>query len=151
MAALAVALTGDQPCVDEMKSEFEDRVRYLHQRLNDLPGVVCPEPERAIFVFPDVSGTYERLGVSSSVEWATRLLEEAHVSLVPGAAFGADRWVRFSFATSRENLQQGLDRWCRFWVDGRRFFGGFRSAPGRRVTRWRPASAIPIAWRSRGG
>ena len=53
-----------------MKSEFDGRVRYLHQRLNDLPGVVCPEPEGSIFLFPDVSGTYKRLGVSSSVEWA---------------------------------------------------------------------------------
>jgi len=114
MHALAVALTGDQSCVAEMKSEFEGRVRYLHQRLNDLPGVVCPEPEGSIFVFPDVSGTYKRLGVTSSVEWATRLLEEAHVSLVPGAAFGADRCVRFSFATSRENLELGLDRVAQF-------------------------------------
>ena len=114
MHALAVALTEQQTCVEDMKSEFQRRVRYLHQRLNDIDGFVCPEPEGAIFVFPDVSATYRRLDVSGSVEWATRLLGEAHVALVPGAAFGADKCVRFSFATSMSQLEEGLDRVARF-------------------------------------
>jgi aspartate aminotransferase len=114
MHALAVALTQDQSCVQEMKSEFERRGRYLHQRLNAIDGVECPEPEGAFYAFPDISATYSPLGVSGSVEWATRLLEEAHVALVPGAAFGSDSCVRFSFATSMSNLEKGLDRVARF-------------------------------------
>ena len=114
MHALAVALTQDQSCVQEMKSEFDRRGRYLHQRLNDIEGVECPEPEGAFYGFPDVSATYSRLGVSGSVPWATRLLQEAHVALVPGAAFGSDSCVRFSFATGMSNLEKGLDRVTRF-------------------------------------
>ena len=114
MHAMAVALSDDQSCVQAMKSEFERRAGYLYQRLNEIDGVVCPEPEGAFYAFPDISATYPRLGVSGSVEWATRLLEEAHVALVPGAAFGSDSCVRFSFATSMSNLEKGLDRVTRF-------------------------------------
>ena len=114
MHAMAAALTGDQDCVEEMRSEFERRASYLHARLNSLPGVVCPEPAGAFYVFPDVSATYSRLGVSGSVEWTTRLLSEAHLAVVPGAAFGLDTCVRLSFATSMEVIQEGLDRLERF-------------------------------------
>jgi len=114
MHALAAALTGDQSCVEQMRLEFEQRAQYLHDRLNNMNGVVCQPPAGAFYVFPDVSSTYARLGVSGSIEWVGRLLEEAHVSLVPGAAFGSDQCVRLSFATSMANLKNGLDRLEKF-------------------------------------
>jgi aspartate aminotransferase len=114
MHAMAAALTGSQDCVEEMRSEFEQRAKVLHGRLNAIPGVVCPEPAGAFYVFPDVSATYSRLGVSGSVEWTTRLLGEAHLAVVPGAAFGLDNCVRLSFATGMEVIQKGLDRLERF-------------------------------------
>ena len=110
MHALAAALDGDQSCVEEMRVEFERRGQYIHQRLNGIAGVACPEPAGAFYAFPDVSGTFGRVGVSGSMEWATRLLEEAHVAVVPGAAFGADRCVRLSFATGLADIEKGLDR-----------------------------------------
>jgi aspartate aminotransferase len=114
MHAMAAALTGNQDCVEEMRSEFERRSKVLHARLNAIPGVVCPEPAGAFYVFPDVSATYSRLGVSGSVEWTTRLLGEAHLAVVPGAAFGLDSCVRLSFATGMDVIEEGLDRLERF-------------------------------------
>jgi aspartate aminotransferase len=82
----------------------------MHARLNALPGVRCLQPTGAFYAFPNVAGTYARLGVSGSVEFATKMLEEAHVALVPGIAFGSDENVRLSFATSTEQIDKGLDR-----------------------------------------
>ena len=110
MHALAAALDGDQQCVEDMRVEFERRAEYLYRRLNDLPGVNCPPAAGAFYVFPDVSGAYRQVGVDGSTAFATKLLEDAHVAVVPGEAFGADACVRLSFATSMANLETGLDR-----------------------------------------
>ena len=79
-----------------------------------FPASSVRNPRGAFYVFPDISATYSRLGVSGSVEWTTRLLSEAHLAVVPGAAFGLDTCVRLSFATSMEVIQEGLDRLERF-------------------------------------
>ena len=110
MHALAAALNGDQSCVEVMRAEFERRGKFLSDRLNALDGVVCPEPGGAFYAFPDVSGTFTAKGVSGSTEWAGRLLEDAHVGVVPGSDFGADACVRLSFATSMAALETALDR-----------------------------------------
>ena len=110
MHSLAAALDGDQQCVEDMRVEFERRAAFLHQRLNDLPGVTCPAAAGAFYVFPDVSETYRQLGVTGSTPFATKLLEDAHVAVVPGEAFGADGCVRLSFATSMTNLEAALNR-----------------------------------------
>ena len=110
MHALAAALSDDQSCVETMRAEFESRAVYIQQRLNKLDGVVCPEAAGAFYVFPDVSATYPGLNASGSTQWATRLLDEAHVAVVPGEAFCADNCVRLSFATSMANLEKGADR-----------------------------------------
>ena len=110
MHALAAALDGDQACVEMMRSEFERRGEFVSNALNRIEGVICPEPGGAFYVFPDVSDTYEQIGVSGSTEWANRLLEEAHVGVVPGSDFGDDNCVRLSFATSMENLEESLRR-----------------------------------------
>jgi aspartate aminotransferase len=112
-AALA-ALEGDQQCVEKMRREFEARRDLVCRRLAALHGVRCPTPGGAFYAFFDVSAHFGRtLGgkkVTDSVSFCQVALESAHVNLVPGAAFGAEGYVRLSFATSREQINGGLDR-----------------------------------------
>ncbi|MCP4591878.1 MAG: pyridoxal phosphate-dependent aminotransferase [bacterium] len=108
--ALVEALTGDQSCVKDMRTEFAKRAAHMHQRLCAMPGISCVQPTGAFYTFPNCLGSYERLGVSGSIAFAQRLLEEAHVAVVPGIAFGNDAHVRVSFATSMERIDAGLDR-----------------------------------------
>jgi aspartate aminotransferase len=112
-AALA-ALRGDQDCVEKMRREFEARRDLVCQRLAAMPGIVCPIPGGAFYAFFNVSAHFGRtLGgkkVSNSAEFCQAALASAHVNLVPGSAFGAEGYVRLSFAASREQLTGGLDR-----------------------------------------
>jgi aspartate aminotransferase len=108
--ALAAALSGDQSCVQKMRKEFERRANHMYERLNTMPGVSCVQPTGAFYAFPNVSAHYENLGVNGSIEFATKALEEVHVAVVPGEAFGCDANVRLSFATSMEQIDKGLDR-----------------------------------------
>jgi aspartate aminotransferase len=108
--ALAAALTGDQACVESMRKEFERRAEYMYQRLNAIKGVRCVQPTGAFYAFPNVSGAFATLGVKNSLDFSAKVLEKAHVALVPGVAFGMDTNVRLSFATSMEQIKKGLDR-----------------------------------------
>ncbi len=108
--ALAAALNGDQTPVEVMRREFERRAEYMHGRLNAMKGVTCVKPTGAFYAFPNVSGAYAALGVKGSLDFSAKVLEEAHVALVPGEAFGMDTNVRLSFATSMDNIRKGLDR-----------------------------------------
>jgi aspartate aminotransferase len=108
--ALAVALKSDQACVDEMRQEFARRAEHMWKRLNAIPGVRCVRPTGAFYAFPNVSGAFKKLGVTNSLDFASKVLEQAHVALVPGSAFGADSYVRLSFATSMAQIDKGLDR-----------------------------------------
>jgi aspartate aminotransferase len=112
-AALA-ALEGDQECVEKMRREFEARRDLVCRRLTALPGVRCPTPGGAFYAFFNVSPHFGRtLGgrkVTDSAGFCQAALEAAHVNLVPGSAFGAEGYVRLSFAASREQLGGGLDR-----------------------------------------
>jgi len=112
--ALAAALTGDQTCVEQMRTEFERRAKHMYERLNALPGVTCVRPTGAFYTFPNVSANYEKLGVSGSIEFAGKALEDAHVAVVPGEPFGCDQNVRLSFATSMEQIDKGIDRLAEF-------------------------------------
>jgi len=112
--ALAEALTGDQSSVERMRKEFERRAEYMYTRLAAMPGVRCVQPTGAFYAFPNVSGTYRKLGVKGSVEFAAKALEEAKVAVVPGIAFGSDEHIRLSFATGMDQIQKGLDRLERF-------------------------------------
>ena len=112
--ALAEALTSDQSAVETMRVEFQRRASHMHARLTNMPGVRCPRPTGAFYCFPNVSATFGKLGVRGSAEFADRLLEEAKVAVVPGVAFGMDEHVRLSFASSMEQIDEGLDRIDRF-------------------------------------
>lgn len=108
--ALVEALTGDQSHVEKMRLEFEKRGRHMHRRLSALRGVTCAEPTGAFYCFPNVSGTFAQLGVKSSAEFCTQVLDKTHVAIVPGSAFGMDTHARLSFATNLQTIDKGLDR-----------------------------------------
>ncbi len=104
MAALE-ALRGSLEALFKMKEEFVARRDYMVKRINSFKNVSCVKPKGAFYLFCNISGT----GLNS-VTFSTKLLEEARVACVPGIAFGSDRHVRLSFATSMENIKTGLDR-----------------------------------------
>jgi aspartate aminotransferase len=109
MAAIE-ALNGPQDSIKQMVQAFDDRRKFMYKRINEIKGISCVEPEGAFYSFPDISNLS-----MTSVEFASKLLEEALVAVVPGIAFGYDRNIRLSYATSIREIEQGLDRLDR-WV-----------------------------------
>lgn len=110
--ALLAALDGPQECVADMRREFRARRDLVCDRLRQLPGITFPTPEGAFYVFFDVSAHFGKpLGgvtVDDSLAFCKACLEAAHVNLVPGSAFGAEGYVRMSYANSRAELEGGL-------------------------------------------
>ncbi len=108
------ALIGPQDEVGKMVSAFSQRRNYIVDRLNKIPGVSCFKPVGAFYVFPNFSSYYgtsfEGKKISNSTNLADFFLDVARVAVVPGIEFGADPFERLSFATSMENIQEGLDR-----------------------------------------
>ena len=109
------ALNGPQEPVAEMVKEFEKRRTYIVDRLNAIPGVTCFKSTGAFYAFPNFSGVYGKTTpagkkIENSSDFAAYLLEDAKVALVPGVAFGDDRYARLSYATSLETIKKGLDR-----------------------------------------
>ncbi len=103
------ALNGPQDHLNSWLAEYSKRRGYAHQRLSSMPGITCVNAKGAFYLFPNIS----RLGLKST-EFCARLLEQEKVAAVPGIAFGADDYVRISYATSMVNIQKGLDRMERF-------------------------------------
>jgi aspartate aminotransferase len=108
------ALRGPQDFIKTMNVEFDKRRKYMVERLNSIPGISCLMPVGAFYAFPNVAKLYGKSIqgkiVKNSSDLAAYLLEEAKVALVSGDAFGADPYIRLSYATSMENIQKGLDR-----------------------------------------
>lgn len=99
------ALKESQDCIATMRKAFDERRAFMVDALNKIPGVKCLDPQGAFYVFPDVSAWK-----IPSLELSLRLLDEVHVALVPGSAFGAEGFVRMSFATSLDNLREAIKR-----------------------------------------
>ena len=99
------ALKGDQQAVSDMREEFDMRRNYMIDRLSKIPNVTAVKPQGAFYVLLNVS----QLGLTSQ-NFADRLLSKANVAVVPGAAFGDDRTIRLSYATSIDIIKKGLDR-----------------------------------------
>ena len=101
------ALNGSQECVEEMKRQYRRRREIIVNGLNDMKGVSCLMPKGAFYAFPNIS----KLGLSSR-EFAMRLLKEKHVVVVPGTGFGegGEGFVRLAYATSEDNIREGLKR-----------------------------------------
>ena len=116
-AALA-AITGDQTCVEEMRTTYEKRINTLYPLLNEIPGFKLDvKPAGAFYAFPDVSEAVKLAGFASTDEFVSALLDEAHVAVVPGAAFGMDDHVRISYATSMDVLKEAVRRIQAFMAD----------------------------------
>jgi len=112
-AALA-ALSGGLAPVEEMRTAFDRRRKVMHRMLSDIPGIETPEPEGAFYAFPSVEGLLGKpLGgrvADTSMELAALLLEEIKIAVVPGEAFGAPGYLRFSFALGDDDIIEGLER-----------------------------------------
>ncbi|MFM7546281.1 MAG: pyridoxal phosphate-dependent aminotransferase [Synechococcales cyanobacterium] len=103
------ALEGDQSCVEAMRFAFAQRRQVMLDRLNTLPGLTCPKPEGAFYLFPNIQKT----GMNS-LDFCNALLEEQQVAVIPGIAFGTDSHIRLSYATDLTTIEKGMDRLEKF-------------------------------------
>jgi aspartate aminotransferase len=103
------ALKGDQQALADMRDEFSMRRDYMFDRITKIPNITAVKPQGAFYILVNIS----QLGLSSQ-NFADRLLSKANVAVVPGAAFGDDRTVRLSYATSIDIIKKGLDRFQDF-------------------------------------
>jgi aspartate aminotransferase len=108
-AAATEAFNGPQESVATMLGEYTRRREWLLNALNEIPGLRCPPPEGAFYAFPDVRGC---LGgqMKTSADFANELLEKEHTVVTDGAGFGADGFIRISYATSLDRLREGVER-----------------------------------------
>ena len=106
--AAEAALTGDQKCVKEMRDIFAARCELICQLASEIPGLKFHKPEGAFYLFPDVSAW------GTGDEVAERLLEEAHVAVVSGSAFGCPSCIRLSYAVSEQDIRTALSRIAKF-------------------------------------
>jgi aspartate/methionine/tyrosine aminotransferase len=120
--AAVAALTGDLDAVAEMRTAFERRSKTMTSMLNAIDGVSCPEPEGAFYCFPNVQGllgqSLDGKVATTSSELAANLLESIKIAVVPGEAFGAPGFFRFSCALGDEDLAEGLERFAKFVAAG---------------------------------
>jgi aspartate aminotransferase len=103
------ALTGPQDHLAKWLAEFSKRRTYAWQKLNSISGISCVNAKGAFYLFPNIS----KLGLKST-DFCAKLLEQEKVAAVPGIAFGADDYIRLSYATSMANIEKGLDRLDKF-------------------------------------
>ena len=112
-AAIA-AVSGDLSAVAKMKEAFDRRRRTIVSMLNEIDGVVCPEPKGAFYAFPSVKGLLGRdldgVTPTTSAELAELMLDKTEVAAVPGEAFGAPGYLRFSYALGDDDLVEGITR-----------------------------------------
>jgi aspartate aminotransferase len=114
--AAVAALNGSQQCVAEMRAD------YIHLRdkavagLRAIPGITCAHPQGAFYVFPNLSHYFGRHGLNSAADVAGKLLQEAHVAIVPGEAFGSNQHARLSYPVDEKELERGLVRMRQFFA-----------------------------------
>lgn len=112
--AAVEALDGPQESIEEMRIAFDQRRRYMVDRLNAMANVQCTLPQGAFYAYPDVSKLYGsksgQRDITDSVTLCEYLLEEGRVACVPGAGFGTQEHIRLSYATSMELIEQAMDR-----------------------------------------
>ena len=108
------ALLGDQSCVEEMKNAFLKRRDLMVELLNDTPGIKCAKPSGAFYAFPDFGAYLNRKGnnklLKDTFDISEYILDSVQVVTVPGDGFGASGHIRFSYATNREIIKEGIDR-----------------------------------------
>jgi aspartate/methionine/tyrosine aminotransferase len=117
MAALE-AVSGDLSAVALMRESFARRGTLMHKLLSEIPGITCMEPQGAFYCFPNVKGLLGKnlsgSTASTTLELADLVLDKAKVAFVPGEAFGAPGFARFSFALGDDDLRQGIEQLASF-------------------------------------
>jgi aspartate aminotransferase len=114
--AAVEALSGPQDSVAMMLAEYDRRRRRIVAGLRSIPGIRCSLPKGAFYVYPNVSAYLNREGLADTTALADRLLDESRLALVPGSAFGTREHVRISYATSQEQIDEGLKRLNAFFA-----------------------------------
>ncbi len=114
--AAVAALKGPQDCVEQMRLEYIQLRDHVVEGLRSIPGMTCTMPEGAFYAYPNISAFLGRAGLKSASDVAGRLLREAHVATVPGEGFGTSDHIRISYATSRAELDRGLERMRKFFA-----------------------------------
>ncbi|APC40900.1 pyridoxal phosphate-dependent aminotransferase [Clostridium estertheticum] len=108
------ALSGEQDDMHSMIEQFKIRRNYMVKRINSINNLSCIEPEGAFYVMVNISNIFNKLidgkVIKDSISFSKLLLEKEKVAVIPGIAFGAENFIRLSYATSMENIKQGLDR-----------------------------------------
>ncbi|WP_163328173.1 pyridoxal phosphate-dependent aminotransferase [Desulfurobacterium thermolithotrophum] len=108
--AAVAALTSSQEFLKDWLKAFDERRRFMVEKLNEIPGVKCLLPKGAFYAFPNVKELIERAGFKDDFQLADYLLEKAKIAVVPGTAFGMPGYLRLSYATSMDNIKEGLER-----------------------------------------
>ncbi|QQD23877.1 aminotransferase class I/II-fold pyridoxal phosphate-dependent enzyme [Venatoribacter cucullus] len=108
--AAEAALNGGRDCVTPMVKAFKERHDYVVKTLNEIPGFSCIAADGAFYAYPNVKEAMAKAGIDNDIDFAEKLLLEAGVALVPGSAFGTPGYMRLSFATSMEVLEDALAR-----------------------------------------
>src|SRR3989442_8356700 len=102
--AAVEAMRGPQDSVQTMLAEYRRRRDFVVNRLRAIPGVKCAEPKGAFYAYPNIGGALGKNGIASTMQFAERLLADAHVPVVPGEPFATDRPVRISYPPSMKDL-----------------------------------------------
>jgi aspartate aminotransferase len=114
--AAVAALNGPQECVAQMRTEYIQLRDHVVSGLRSIPGVRCTLPEGAFYAYPNISSFLGQSGLKSASDVAGRLLREVHVATVPGEGFGTSEHIRVSYATSKAELDRGLERMRKFFA-----------------------------------
>lgn len=114
--AAVAALQGPQEVVEHMRQEYIRLRDHVVEGLRSIPGIACTLPEGAFYAYPNISAFFGRGGLKSASDVAGRLLREAHVATVPGEGFGSSAHIRVSYATSKAELDRGLERMRKFFA-----------------------------------
>jgi aspartate aminotransferase len=104
------AYEGPQDAVEEMRQAFEERLNIIYEKLTAIPGISCLKPQGAFYLFPNAKEAAKMTGYSNVDDFATALLEEAMVAVIPGSGFGAPDNIRLSYATSLDQLEKAVER-----------------------------------------
>jgi aspartate aminotransferase len=114
--AAVAALTGPQDCLKEMVDEYIRLRERMVSGLRSIPGIRCNVPQGAFYAYANVSAFFGRNGIQAGADIAARLLREAGIVTVPGEAFGTGEHIRFSYPTTPENIDRGLERMRKFFA-----------------------------------
>jgi aspartate aminotransferase len=108
--ASIAAVTGSQECVATMREDYIKLRDRILKGFETIPGLTCTVPQGAFYVYPNISAFLGKGGAKTATELAAKLLNEAHVVVVPGEAFGTDEHIRLSYAVSADVIDQGVER-----------------------------------------